>query len=239
MSFGVVVSCEHATKEIPREYQSLFASAEAQAALWSHRGYDAGAKELAELLGATFGVAPHLGTSSRLLCDLNRSYGHPKIHSEFTQSLSASELEHVIEKHWRPYRDAVEKDVASKLNAAKRVLHLSCHSFTPVLDGVPRTVEVGLLYDPKRRHERSLAKIMKEELSQRLAGLRVRCNQPYRGNSDGLASHLRKIHSDERYVGFELEVSHAVVGDVVQWAATQRALVDVMDLAMRRGIKEI
>ena len=42
--------------------------------------------------------------------------------------------------------------------------------------------------------------------------LRVRLNYPYRGDSDGLTTWLRRRHPAARYLGIELEINQALVG---------------------------
>jgi predicted N-formylglutamate amidohydrolase len=103
-------------------------------------------------------------------------------------------------------------------------VHLAVHSFTPVWDGVPRPVDIGLLYDPGRASERALAQALERALRARLPALRVRRNQPYRGVSDGLPTALRRTRSPAAYAGLELEVSQALVADAGAWPATCRTL---------------
>ena len=42
--------------------------------------------------------------------------------------------------------------------------------------------------------------------------LRVRYNYPYRGDSDGLTTWLRKKHPAARYLGIEIEINQRLVG---------------------------
>jgi len=219
---AVVVSCEHASRAVPDEYRPLFAAA-ADGILDSHRAYDAGAAEVAAALAERVGAPLFTGEATRLLVDLNRSIGHPRLFSELTRALPAAERTRIVERHYRPYRDAVERAVA---DAARRgaVLHVSAHSFTPVLDGVERRADVALLFDPRRRTEASLAIGWRDALRQALpAGAVVRRNYPYRGVADGFTTQLRKRFPDGVYLGFELEVNQRHVG-TAQWPAYVRAL---------------
>jgi predicted N-formylglutamate amidohydrolase len=90
------------------------------------------------------------------------------------------------------------------------VIHIAVHSFTPVLDDVVRDADIGILYDPARTSERTLAMAWKRMFD---PALRVRCNVPYRGASDGLATALRKRWPASRYMGFELEINQRIVSD--------------------------
>ena len=68
------------------------------------------------------------------------------------------------------------------LKAGHPVLHISVHTFTPVLDGKPRDLEVGLLYDPAHGRERVIAKAWKDRMQELAKGWRIRMNQPYKGH---------------------------------------------------------
>lgn len=90
------------------------------------------------------------------------------------------------------------------------VIHLAAHSFTPELDGKVRKMDIGLLYDPSRRTEKTLASAWRKELRQTLPRVRVQLNAPYRGISDGLPTALRRKF-DEHYLGFEVEFNQALL----------------------------
>jgi predicted N-formylglutamate amidohydrolase len=92
------------------------------------------------------------------------------------------------------------------------VLHLGIHSFTPVLDGVTRKPDVALLYDPARPAERRLARAWSSALAGTLPSRVVRRNDPYRGNTDGLATAMRRELGATRYIGIEIEVNQRHVG---------------------------
>lgn len=207
----LVLSCEHASARVPARWRALFRGAEAELA--SHRGYDIGALELARELRRLTGAPLQAGRATRLLVDLNRSLGHPRLFSERTRSLPAAERERILAQHYHPYRAAVGTELARALARAPRVLHLSVHSFTPVLEGIERAADIGLLYDPSRASERELADHIARHLHDALPELRLRRNYPYRGTSDGLTTALRKRFPATRYAGIELELNQALVLD--------------------------
>jgi predicted N-formylglutamate amidohydrolase len=155
---------------------------------------------------------------TRLLADPNRSRHHPRVFSEFTRVLPAVERDRILAQHWAPHRARVEAEVVRGLGAGRRVLHVAVHSFTPVLEGVARATDVGLLYDPARRAERRLCTRWQELLRSEAPDLRVRRNHPYRGTADGLTTALRRRFGP-RYLGIELEVSQKVLVDAPLAAA--------------------
>jgi len=202
---AAVVTCEHGGNRIPERYRDRFR--DGRAALAGHRGWDCGALRLARRLAAALGAELHASTVSRLLIELNRSPHHPRLFSEFTRGLGAIERRRILDTHYRPYRGGVEKSVAGLVRGRRRVLHLSVHSFTPVLDGVRRNADLGLLYDPRRPLERAFCLAWKEALRVLLPETRVRLNYPYRGDADGFTTYLRTVFPRRAYLGIELEVN--------------------------------
>jgi len=208
---AVVLTCEHAGNRIPREHAALFASSAAKAALASHRGWDPGALPLGELMAKRLGV-PLLSTPwSRLLVEANRSVHRPKIWSSYTATLPDAVRDRILATYWRPHRDEVEAAIRTAIDEHGAVVHVAVHSFTPELDGEVRNADVAFLYDSKRRPEAELARRWGERLREAMPELRVRNNYPYRGDTDGLPTALRKQHPLSRYRGYELEVNQALL----------------------------
>ena len=177
----------------------------------SHRGWDAGALELGRQMADAFGVPLHAATTTRLLIDLNRSIGHRQLFSEITRPLSPEHRREIVDRYYRPHRQAVEADIDRHIESGARVIHVASHSFTPTLDGVERRADVAWLYDPRRHAESVFVRDWLMELARRAPGLRLRRNYPYQGRGDGLTASLRKRHPDESYVGIELEVNQGLV----------------------------
>lgn len=205
---AVVVTCEHAGNAVPARWAGLFRGA--RPLLESHRGHDPGALHCARALARSARAPLLFATTSRLLVDLNRSLGHPRLYSDRTRVLPASERALIVDRHWRPHRAAVERAVATAIGRGARVLHIAAHTFTPVFDGAVRRADVGLLFDPARPLEAAIARTWQEELRRALPKLRVRRNYPYRGVADGLTTALRRRHGARDYAGIELEVNQRI-----------------------------
>ncbi|KAB7753953.1 N-formylglutamate amidohydrolase [Mycolicibacterium mucogenicum] len=230
MADFLLITCEHGGNDIPAPFGPLFA--EHRALLDSHRGWDPGALVMAEALAAASRAPLVASTTSRLLVDLNRSIGHPQLFSPLTRAASKEARSQIIEQYYRPYRDTVENVVKQSISRSQRVIHLSCHSFTPELDGVVRRADVGLLYDPRRRGEVQVSMRWQASLAALRPELRVRRNYPYAGKGDGLTSHLRKRFGPSEYVGVELEINQRiVVAGGRPWAALRAVLIDALDTA--------
>lgn len=201
----LLLSCEHGGNEIPEKYRSLFQGKEG--ILNSHRGFDPGALELFSRLKS---LANHsfYSTTSRLLVELNRSMSHPRLFSEFTKSLSNSEKQHLLNEYYFPYRDEIEQLISEEISHGKKVLHISVHTFTPVLNGKIRETDVGLLFDPSKALEKDFVRIWKFNLGRFSPAVKVRFNYPYLGRADGFPTYLRKKYP-RNYMGIELEVNQA------------------------------
>jgi len=204
---ALVISCEHAVNSIPQKYKSLFASFEDL--LNTHRGIDFGALEIAQHLNKTLVCELVTATASRLLIDCNRSL-HLQCFSEVTQSLSSEEKKVIINQYYLPFRQQVSTLIHNYINQGLQVWHLSIHSFTPVLNDIVRSADIGLLYDPKRVSEKVLASQWQKELKKQAPQYRVRLNYPYKGISDGFTVALRKQWSQSDYAGIELESNQAL-----------------------------
>jgi predicted N-formylglutamate amidohydrolase len=219
----LLVTCEHGGNRIPPEYRHLFAGY--ASVLASHRGHDPGALTLARELARSLHAPLVASTVSRLLVELNRSPGHPRQWSERTRDLTPLEKERLAERYYDPYRREVQARIEHAIGDGHRVLHVSCHSFTPVLEGVRRRTDIGLLYDPRRTPERALCVRWQHLLRSRIAPLRVRRNYPYRGYDDGLTTFLRRVFPQAAYAGVEIEVNQKHTrGDAASWRSLRRAI---------------
>lgn len=205
----LIMTCEHAVNVIPHEYQSLFLPH--RELLSTHKAIDLGALEIAQHLSSQFNCELFSASASRLLIDCNRSLHDPHCFSEITHPLPPQDKEAIITNYYLPFRNQVEECIRGHIKKYQ-VLHLSIHSFTPVLNGVVRNAGIGLLYDPKRHGEKEVARLWRGVLECE-SPYRVRMNYPYRGTSDGFASALRKRYSEVDYLGFEVEVNQELVED--------------------------
>lgn len=226
-----MITCEHGGRRVPPRYRPLFA--EHRALLATHRGWDCGALQLAREMAAALQAPLHAATTTRLLVDLNRSLGHPRLHGEAVRALGSAERSEIARRYHRPHRERVAGEVRRATEQGRRAVHIASHSFTPVLFGAVRQADVGLLYDPVREGEARLAARWQKALHGRCPALRVRRNYPYAGRADGLTTWLRSLHPAEAYVGIELEVNqrHVVRGGPA-WAALRLALIETLREAM-------
>lgn len=208
--FKLLVTCEHASCTVPAFARNLNIPREIQE---SHRGYDMGAfgiyKDLVKKVRPDFYSA---GKYSRLFIDLNRSLWNKSVFSEYWDGYKLDgqhpdgdmakyfALRKKAFAYYLEYRNGVEDFVRSTEGYA---IHLAIHSFTPVLNGVERDTDIGILYDPNRPMERTIADAIISEIHARAPELKVRRNYPYQGKTDGLCTALREV--SPYYAGFEIE----------------------------------
>ena len=110
------------------------------------------------------------------------------------------------------------------------MLHLAVHSFTPRWQGRLRRCDIGLLYDPRRKAERTLCRHWQELLQAHAPELRVRRNYPYRGAADGLTTYLRRKLPARAYLGIELELNQ---GSIATAGAPRRELARSVESSLR------
>lgn len=199
----IIITCEHGGYEIPEPYTVYFEGN--QALLKTHRGYDLGALDVYETLKplADFGL---FSKTSRLLMELNRSLHHKHIFSEFSKKLSKDKKEKLIINYYLNYRNQVQNKINEWLLNNETVLHLSIHSFTPILNNEERHCDIGLLYDAKNTLEKTFCALLKKEIKSNTPLFNVRYNYPYLGTADGFTTHLRKQFKD-KYLGIEIEIN--------------------------------
>lgn len=224
MNLKFLLTCEHGGNRIPACYRGLFAGCEPLLA--SHRGWDPGALVLARDFASALRAKLFHSTTSRLLVELNRSMGHPQLFSAPVRGLPRRAREELVERFYRPYRDRVEARIAAEASRGELVVHLSCHSFTPVLDGVERNADIGLLFDPRHSLETQVCAAWQQQLRASDASLVVRRNYPYRGTNDGFTTYLRRRFDERNYLGIELEVNQKFpMGEAPGWEALRPKLI--------------
>jgi predicted N-formylglutamate amidohydrolase len=218
---ALMITCEHASNALPDFILRAFRDSEGipDEVLASHRAYDIGAYNIFSILVKRLKPDFHCSSRfSRLVVDMNRSSTSKSFFSEFTVGLPSAIKAHMLSL-WEKYREKIETFVAKEIPASARkkekeaplkVIHLGIHSFTPVLNGVERDADVGILYDPSRPAEAKLAEILIKSIRERAPWLKIRKNYPYLGKSDGLTTTLRQKFGPS-YAGLEIEINQKLL----------------------------
>lgn len=238
---ALLITCEHAFSHVPTPWQQLFAGREEL--LLSHRAYDPGALAMARVLAKATAAPLFTADITRLLIDHNRSPHHRNLWSEFSRPLPAEQKHALLVNYYQPYRQAVGEWIQSRRELGQIVIHLSVHSFTPVLNGEVRRADIGVLYDSRRPAEASFGRDWRSKLEKNLPALRVRLNTPYLGRSDCHMSAYRKRFTSAAYLGIELEINQALVADEKAWLRQQEQIANslleslhTLDITPEKGL---
>jgi predicted N-formylglutamate amidohydrolase len=175
-----VIVCDHASNRFPPEFGFLGLSpAEREA----HIAWDPGALGVAQHLSRLLDAPLVYGKVSRLIIDCNRDPGAPDAIVEKSvvsgiaipgnAALPESERRRRVTTVHEPFHRAIDELVEARLNAGRVTALIAVHSFTPVLAGIARPWEIGILFDRNRR----LADVLIDGLG--AGGLNVGINQPY------------------------------------------------------------
>ena len=229
--YGLVITCEHGGNRIPGPYRDLFRTH--RALLQTHRGFDPSALIMAKELATRFSVPLVASTVSRLLVDLNRSIGHPRLYFEATRNEPTEVRQLILKHYYQPYRAHAERLVRQAIVDHGHVIHLSSHSFTPELDGKVRIADIGLLYDPDRPSEADLCERWKAALKVCAPNLSIRRNYPYAGKGDGLTAWFRQRLSPSAYVGIELEINQKhIIRAGRHWIELSKVIIESLRMAL-------
>ncbi|MBO6497526.1 MAG: N-formylglutamate amidohydrolase [Roseivirga sp.] len=201
-----LITCEHAGNFVPANYRYLFLGNEA--VLDTHRGIDIGAGALAENLADSLKLPLYVNVVSRLLIDSNRSKFNPELYSEFSKTLDPVVKKFLMKKYYTAYRQQVYEWIKERARKTDSVVHLSIHTFTPVLKGEVRSADIGILYDEKREPEAKISKQLVNELGIFAPQFVTKHNYPYFGTADGFTTYLRKEFRPQNYSGIEIEVNN-------------------------------
>ncbi|MFB9054376.1 N-formylglutamate amidohydrolase [Formosa undariae] len=199
----LILTCEHGGNTIPKQYLPYFKNI--KTTLQSHRGFDIGALDVFNYLKPLSDYS-NSSITSRLLIELNRSLHHKNLFSEYSNTLSPLEKERLIERYYKVYRNSVEHYISKNIDEGEVILHISVHSFTPILSEIQRNCDIGFLYDSSRTEESKLCRQLKSLLHSENPNLKVRFNYPYLGTADGFTTYLRHRFPNN-YLGIEIEVN--------------------------------
>lgn len=227
---ALLVTCEHAGREVPPAYAALFEGADEL--LSTHRGSDPGAFPVALRLADRLSAPIVFSTVTRLLIDLNRSPDHPGVFSERSRSLPTDARERLLSSHYRPHRECVTRIVADAIAAGRVMLHVGVHSCADVLDGAHRELDIALLFDPDRAPELAFCEAWRRALGERRPDLRFPFNEPYLGKDDGLTTTLRGLFPSDAYLGIEVELRQGFVADEAAQRGAGDLLSDTLGVAL-------
>jgi predicted N-formylglutamate amidohydrolase len=178
----ILLVCDHASRRIPASLGDMGLDPPARRC---HLAVDIGAGTLTRQLASRLSVTAVLCEYSRLVIDCNRQLLDPSAFLEFgdgivipgNRNLRPDQKEVRANSIYWPYHRAIEEEIARLRSLGTPPALLAIHSFTPVLNGVSRPWQMGILWDA----DRPLAKVFLTGLTE--AGFLVGDNEPYSGKA--------------------------------------------------------
>lgn len=172
----VVLTCEHASQALPAPYAWPAADARLVGTHWA---YDPGIADLTRRVAEALGAPAVLSRFSRLLVDPNRPTTSDTLfraHADglpvaLNEGLTDAERQQRVTRYYEPYHAACDACVAAHPGAVV----LGMHSYTPLYEGTPREVQIGVLFED----DPELGMAWLEHLAGR--GYDVRANEPWSG----------------------------------------------------------
>jgi predicted N-formylglutamate amidohydrolase len=133
------------------------------------------------------------------------------------RNIDDTERERRLTHLWRPYHDAIDRAIA----ASSAHIVFAIHSFTPIFAGVPRDVQIGVLFDEEEElAERARRALLSTELE-------IRMNEPYSGR-EGLIYSARHHAIARGRRALELEIRQDLATDPAIRARVVRALTPLL-----------
>lgn len=210
---------DHAGAAIPQALGTLGLSAHARA---RHIALDIGVQALGEALSEALGATFIAQRYSRLVIDCNR---HPDSEEAIAAisdgtavpgnvDLTGDERAQRIDEIHAPYHRAIADCLAQRDARGQRTILVALHSFTPIMGGIARPWEAGVLHDG---HADVFALAVRDGL--RAAGdLTIGDNEPYRMDATDYTVPCHAFAQDRPYL--ELEVRQDLLAsdaDVRRW----------------------
>jgi predicted N-formylglutamate amidohydrolase len=178
-SAGVLLLCDHAARLVPRALSDLGLE---HADLDRHIGWDIGAAAVTRLLAERLDATAIMTVYSRLVIDCNRTPGDPTSIPSFSdgilvpgnQELDGAAKAARAASLFQPYHRMIEARLEAFHAAGVTPALISIHSFTPVMNGVARPWQVGVLWDRDPRIPLPLIANFAA-----IPGVKVGDNEPY------------------------------------------------------------
>lgn len=230
---SAVLVCDHASNAIPIRLNALGLSA---AERGRHIAWDIGAAQITRLLAAQLDAPAVLAGYSRLVIDCNRPPGDPTSIAEVSDSVfipgncaldDAAAETRLNEVFW-PYHHAITQAMAYRWRHGHGQVPvlIAIHSFTPVMNGVHRPWQLGVLWNRDPR--------LAEPLLTRFRAYPELCigdNEPYSGRNVGFTMNTHGGAAGLPHV--EVEIRQDLLADTVGCAYWAGVIGDALTAVLR------
>jgi len=229
-----VLVCEHASNRIPDTFRHIGIT---NAAQQSHAGWDIGALALSMALSKNLASPLVASTVSRLIYDCNRSPDSdtaivPRSETETipgNHGLSHAQRCQRVEAVYQPFSQALSNLLDRRQAQGIGTCLVTVHSFTPVLHGQTRTVELGVLHD----NDSTLADLILAIATKHTTLIAER-NQPY-GPTDDVTHTLQKHALTRGMANVMLEIKN----DLLLGPASIGKISDALSPLLAEAINEV
>lgn len=222
--------CDHAGRRVPAALGDMGVAAPD----WDrHIAWDIGAAGVCAALAPALGAACIAQTYSRLVIDCNRSPGHPTSIPPASDGtlipanagLEAEAAALRVAEIFTPYHAAIAAELDRRAAAGTASVLVAMHSFTPVLAGVARPWQAGVLHNRDPALSRALARLLAAE------GFLVGDNEPYQLSDD--SDYTVPVHAERRGLAYvELEIRQDLIASADGQLAWAARLATLLPLAM-------
>nr|WP_298369538.1 N-formylglutamate amidohydrolase [Azospirillum sp.] len=224
----LLLVCDHASRAIPHSLDNLGLPEEQ---LGRHIAYDIGAAALTRRLAERFSATAVLSGYSRLVIDPNRDLEDPTAIPVISdgvvipgnRALDAAAQAQRVDAVFRPYQEAVGREVARVRARGQVPILLSVHSFTPEMRGVARPWHIGVLWDRDPRLPLPLLSALRAD-----GRWRVGDNEPYSGR-DTTGGTVETHATPAGYPNALLEVRQDLIDDEAGVALWAQVLGDALE----------
>jgi predicted N-formylglutamate amidohydrolase len=219
---NAVLICDHASAAIPASLGDLGLAREDR---FSHAVWDPGAEALSRALADALDAPLVLSRVSRLVHDCNRAPERAdstparveRIEVPGNRGLSAKDRAARTREVYEPFHAVV--DAVLDAHPGRPML-IAVHSFSPVWNGAPRAIEIGLLHDA----DDGLARAM---LAAAPSAFRTELNMPYSA-ADGVTHSLARHGTARGLPSVMVEVRNDLLADDAGVAAVAEALTTML-----------
>jgi len=230
---AVLLVCEHASRMIPEGLNNLGLD---ETAAQSHIAWDPGALHVAERLSEALDATLIAQKISRLVYDCNRPPESDQavraesevFHIPGNTGLSAAQYAERTAYIYRPFRQAVAEAVKTR----PQTVLVTIHSFTPVYNGTPRAVQVGILHDTDRRLADAMLNAAVKDPK-----YNVQRNAPY-GPEDGVTHTLQEHAVAHGHLNVMIELRNDLLADDAGVAAITTWLQSLLTSAIPELARE-
>lgn len=204
---------DHAGKAFPEALGTLGLG---QGDLARHIVCDIGVMELGCMLADRLDACFIEQSYSRLVVDCNRAAAHPQAFAAVSDGTvipgnaaldTTGQAERFCAIH-APYQAAIADTLADRDAAGRETILVSLHSFTPVMQGLARAWDIGVLH---HGGETGFALALLDRL-RAMQGVRVGDNEPYRMDETDHTVPLHAYAARRPYAELEIRQDHIADG---------------------------